>query len=324
MWFCFNGVAQIVGGALAYGVSRGFQENSHISFSAWKALFLITGLATSVYGLALFSFLPESPITAAWLSKEERHIAVERLRGNQQGIGSKVFKWYQFREAFADVRTYLIFLFLVTVDIPCGGITVFFTQLIGGMGFDSNTTFLITMPAGVVQVVCNLGIPYIAQFTGRRMLSAVGAMCLSLFGISLMAGLSRDGPTAHTIGQIIGYYITIGNSATATILVLSSVSSNAAGHTKKTTVNAIALVGYCIGFLIGPQTFRDGPAYTNAKINIIAQWFAALCCCLSLHLVNKRENARRDRLAESLPPQPSGQEFLDLTDKENPYFRYSL
>lgn len=141
----------------------------------------------------------------------------------------------------------MIFLFLVTVDIPCGGITVFFTQLIGGMGFDSNTTFLITMPAGVVQVVCNLGIPYIAQFTGRRMLSAVGAMCLSLFGISLMAGLSRDGPTAHTIGQMIGYYITIGNSATATILVLSSVSSNAAGHTKKTTVNAIALVGYCIG-----------------------------------------------------------------------------
>lgn len=104
MWFCFNGVAQVVGGALAYGVSRGFEESSHISFSAWKALFVITGLATSVYGLALFVFLPESPITAAWLSKEERHIAVERLRGNQQGIGSKVFKWYQFREAFADVR----------------------------------------------------------------------------------------------------------------------------------------------------------------------------------------------------------------------------
>ncbi|GME34470.1 putative transporter [Neofusicoccum parvum] len=274
IWFCFNGVAQIVGGALAYGVSRGFSENSHISFSAWKALFLITGLATSLYGVALYFFLPESPISAPWLNEDERHVAIERLRGNQQGVGSKVFKWYQLREAFTDIRTYLIFFFLVTVDIPCGGITVFFTQLIGGMGFDANTTFLITMPAGVV--------------------------------------------------QIIGYYITIGNSATATILVLSTISSNAAGYTKKTTVNAVALVGYCIGFLIGPQTFRDGPGYTNAKINIVAQWFAALCCCLGLHFVNKRENARREKLAASLPPQPTGQEFLDLTDMENPYFRYSL
>lgn len=135
----------------------------------------------------------------------------------------------------------------MTVDIPCGGITVFFTQLIGGMGFDANTTFIITMPAGVVQVICNLGFPYLAQRTGFRMLSAVAAMCLSLFGIALMAGLARDGPTAHTIGQIIGYYITIGNSATATILTLSNISSNTAGYTKKTTVNAVALVGYCVG-----------------------------------------------------------------------------
>ncbi|KAL1623120.1 hypothetical protein SLS54_004606 [Diplodia seriata] len=321
IWFCFNGVAQVVGGALAYGVSRGFEENSHMHFSAWKALFLITGLATSAYGIALFFLLPESPISAPWLSEEERHVAIERLRSNQQGVGTKVFKWYQFREAFTDIRTYLIFLFLVTVDIPCGGITVFFTQLIGGMGFDANTTFLITMPAGVVQVVCNLGFAYLAQRTGFRMLSAAAAMCLSLFGIALMAGLARDGPTAHTTGQIIGYYITIGNSATATILTLSSISSNVAGYTKKTTVNAVALVGYCVGFLIGPQTFRDGPSYTNAKINIVAQWFAALCFCLALHLVNKRENAKRDKLACS---PPVGQEFQDLTDRENPYFRYSL
>ncbi|KAF4537693.1 MFS general substrate transporter [Lasiodiplodia theobromae] len=324
IWFCFNGVAQIVGGALAYGVSRGFEENSHIHFSSWKALFLIAGIATSIYGVALFFFLPESPISAPWLSEEERHVAIERLRSNQQGVGSKVFKWYQFREAFTDVRTYLIFLFLVTVDIPCGGITVFFTQLIGGMGFDANTTFIITMPAGVVQVICNLGFSYLAQRTGFRMLSAVAAMCLSLFGIALMAGLARDGPTANTIGQIIGYYITIGNSATATILTLSNISSNTAGYTKKTTVNAVALVGYCVGFLIGPQTFRDGPSYTNAKINIIAQWFAALCFCLALHIVNKRENTRRDKLANFPLAQPSGQEFQDLTDKENQYFRYSL
>lgn len=76
---------------------------------------------------------------------------------------------------------------------------VFSTQLIGCMGFDANTTFLISMPADIVQVACKLEIPYMAQQTGRHMLSAVAATCLSLLRISLMAGLARGGPTAYTV-----------------------------------------------------------------------------------------------------------------------------
>jgi ACS family allantoate permease-like MFS transporter len=82
--------------------------------------------------------------------------------------------------------------------------------------------------------------------------------------------------------------------------------------------------GFYLGFLIGPQTFRDGPHYTRAKYNIIAQLAVALLCCVGLYVVNVRDNKKRDRNAASLPPQPAGQEFLDLTDGENPYFRYSL
>jgi len=83
---------------------RGFGENTSITFPSWKAIFLVCGLLTSVCGFGLLYFLPDSPITAKWLSQEERRLAVERLRANQQGIGSKVFKWYQVREAFTDIR----------------------------------------------------------------------------------------------------------------------------------------------------------------------------------------------------------------------------
>ena len=96
-------MAQIVGGALAYGVSRGFEEG-HYSFASWKAIFLIPGLITGVYGMFMLYFMADSPITARWLTDEEKHVAVERLRGNQQGIGSRVFKWYQIREVFTDIR----------------------------------------------------------------------------------------------------------------------------------------------------------------------------------------------------------------------------
>jgi hypothetical protein len=75
-----------------------------IHFESWKALFLIFGLTTSMFGILMFFFLADSPITAKWLSDEERHLAVERLRGNQQGLGSRVFKWYQVKETFTDIR----------------------------------------------------------------------------------------------------------------------------------------------------------------------------------------------------------------------------
>lgn len=67
-------------------------------------MFVIFGCATSVFGILMFLFLADSPINAKWLTDEERHLAVERLRGNQQGLGSKVFKWYQIRETFTDIR----------------------------------------------------------------------------------------------------------------------------------------------------------------------------------------------------------------------------
>lgn len=208
--------------------------------------------------------------------------------------------------------------------IPSGGLTVFFTLLIQGYGFDARTTLLLSMPGGLTQVITNLGFPYLARKFNNRMLAACLAQLLSLFSIALMTGLARDGPAAHRIGQLIGYYFLFGNTPSGLILILSSVSTNVAGYTKKTTVNAMVLSAYCVGFLIGPQTFRDGPYYTNGKYNIIAMYGFALLCCMGLWWINKKENDRRDAVAAELPPQPPDQEFLDLTDSENKYFRYAL
>jgi ACS family allantoate permease-like MFS transporter len=247
VWFSANGLAQVVGGALAYGIARGFSENTSITFSSWKTIFLITGLLTALTGVGIFFFLPDSPLTATWLTEDDCRIVLERLRENQQGVGSRMFKWYQVREALTDIRTYLIFLCMVTADIPNGGITVFFTQLISGYGFDTQQTLLLSMPGGGFQILVNLAFPYIAFRTRQRMITACVAVLLSLFSISLMTGLARDGPTAHRVGQLIGYYILIGNSGSVLILIFSIVSTNVAGYTKKTTVNAITLMGYCVG-----------------------------------------------------------------------------
>lgn len=58
------------------------------------------------------------------------------------------------------------------------------------------------------------------------------------------------------------------------VAFLSLIATNVAGYTKKTTVAALYLIGYCVGNIIGPQVFRpkDAPRYVPAEITIIACW----------------------------------------------------
>jgi len=49
---------------------------------------------------------------------------------------------------------------------------------------------------------------------------------------------------------------------------LTIVSSNIAGYTKKQLTGAALFTGYCVGNIIGPQTFKtsEAPGYKSAYI----------------------------------------------------------
>jgi MFS transporter, ACS family, allantoate permease len=158
------------------------------------------------------------------------------------------------------------------------------------------------------------------------MVTAAFSQLLSIVSIAVMLALSSlgGGPTSYRAAQLVAYYVLIGNAPTGFIFILSVISSNVAGFTKKTTVNGMVLSSYCVGFLIGPQTFQDPPYYTAGKYTMIAMYSAAMFCFLGLWNINRIENTRRNRASTELPPQPQDQAFLDLTDGQNKYFRYAL
>jgi ACS family allantoate permease-like MFS transporter len=55
-----------------------------------------------------------------WLSKEDRILAVERIRMNGQGVGNKHFKFYQLKEALLDPLSWAFFFYALIADIPNG------------------------------------------------------------------------------------------------------------------------------------------------------------------------------------------------------------
>lgn len=90
----------------------------------------------------MFIMLPDSPVTAKFLTPKQRRMAIERLRENQTGVENKHLKWYQVREAFADFKLYMFFLIAVVANIPNGGISNFGTIIIKGFGFSTLVTTL--------------------------------------------------------------------------------------------------------------------------------------------------------------------------------------
>ena len=85
-----------------------------------KIIFLTIGLLTAAVGCLFLYFMPDNQLNARFLTPQERLMAVERIRKNQQGVGNTHFKMYQFKEALLDPMTWAFFFFALIGDIPNG------------------------------------------------------------------------------------------------------------------------------------------------------------------------------------------------------------
>lgn len=102
-WFSSTGWWTIIGGGLNYG----FAQVQGGGLRRWQYIYLLAGALTFVFGLVCFA-LPDSPVTAWFLTREERFAAVERLRAGQTGVRCVKFKGSQVREAVLDVKVWLV------------------------------------------------------------------------------------------------------------------------------------------------------------------------------------------------------------------------
>lgn len=271
-----------------------------------------------LFGLRNYVAFPDTPTKAWFLNDEEKSLVVERIRTNQQGFGNKHFKKHQFIEALLDFKTWLFFIFSIANNIPNGGITNFGSILLTGMGYSPANALLMQMPSGAVEVVgCTLLACGVLFYPYRLFWATVGTVIViiseCMLAFSSNVKVQYSGFCLYTLSPI-GF-----------ICLLSIIASNVAGHTKKVTTNAIFLIGYCVGNLIGPQTFIDkqAPEYTGAKISIVVNGCVSLVVLILIWYSYWVDNKKRDNnfdKAENV----EHLEFADLTDKENPAFRYEL
>lgn len=314
IWYLGTGTASIMGALVAYGLL--FYTSDH--FKSWQIMFLIFGLITIAVGICIFIFLPDNPMTSR-LTHAEKVLAIERLRENRTGIENKHFKWRQSMEVFKDPQMYLIAIVVTAMDVPNAAVSSFTSLIIKNIGFTTKETELLNVPNGVVSIISILTVTYLASRYDQRCLSVVLALMGGLLGSCLLAFSPKDMKGA----QLAGNYLTQ-MTGSALPLMYSVAGANVAGHTKKITMNAILLMSFCLGNILGPLTFRtqDEPDYIPAKIALVATISVAIVFVLILRGYYGWENRRRD-LRYDGETHVQNSEFLDLTDRENREFRVS-
>ena len=106
-------------------------------------------------------------------------------------------------------------------DIPNGGITNFFSQLITSFGYTAEQSLLYGTPGGAVEVVTLVVGGYLGDKLGNRLIvSSFGLIC-GIIGMALIVGL----PLANNSGRLGGYYLTQA-TAMSFVALLSLISTN--------------------------------------------------------------------------------------------------
>lgn len=86
--------------------------------------------------MVMFLLFPNTPMESWFLTKREKDIAVQRLKGNNTGIQTRTFKWKQALEAFKDPQLYILCVFAFSF--------AFVNTSFGRQVLDDNESYIIS------------------------------------------------------------------------------------------------------------------------------------------------------------------------------------
>ncbi|KAG8691523.1 hypothetical protein FRC11_002113 [Ceratobasidium sp. 423] len=321
-WYAMNGLQQMVGGLMSYGVSH--IKNPNIK--SWQVLFMMLGIVTVLWGVFIWLYLPDSPMRAKCYNDEDKTLMVERVRANQTGLQNKVFKREQATEAFTDIQVWFYVLMQILNTLPTSGIGAFGNLIIkDGFGFDTLQTSLLSLVQGTVHILIVTFVAYIARKT-KQTLYIMMAICVPMVATTSVLMAVPNGRSTR-VGLLIAFYGTFWFNGVA-VLLLSLITRNIAGQTKKSVVLTMSLIAWAAGNMIGPQVFqtKDAPRYRVGFTVHLAFYIAQIIVFFILRLILARRNKAKIQAAKQ-KGRAEGEvnldnAFDDMTDMENPEFRY--
>lgn len=283
----------------------------------WQLLFLILGLATVAWSFVIFLFLPDSPMRARCFSEEDKRLMIERVRHNETGIQNRAYKKYQVWEALTDPLVWCFVALIAVANLIIGGLGVFSNLIIEQFGFNLLQTQLLNIAQGAATILIMTGSACISQYSGQTCFTMLLWTLPALVGTIVILVIVPNAGNAG--GMLVAFYCTQFFLAQGN-MIISLVTRNIAGQTKKGITMTMLFVGWAVGNLIAPQIFQtsDAPRYLHGFISHLIIYCVYLGVVIVTRIVLMARNRRKNSVAEITHDLA----FQDLTDTENPNFRY--
>ena len=328
---------------MAYGLGH-VKDN----VGPWRWMFIVLGVATFLWGFAIWTLLPDSISKARFLTEEERQFASSRAVLAGTGATEKTaWKWNQVAECLIDPKTWLVFGLGICTQIPNGGTQNFANLVIVSFGFTNLQSTLITIPYSLISVATITGTGWLAgRFRQLNCLLIVATVIPCVVGSAIIYSRAHIGLGV----QLFGYFL-LSPGPAAMPLAMSLVQANYRGVTKKMTVTAMLFLAYCAGNISGPQFFlsTEAPQYGTAFRTIMICYSLSVALAITLRCYLQWTNARRVRVegfegsagnagavggkvsdphesrdvSEMVNQvQPVSDDYEDITDWKTPGFRY--
>ncbi|KAF2251761.1 allantoin permease [Trematosphaeria pertusa] len=319
VFLAFNGMATMVGALLGYGLGHAHSS----AIKTWQLIFLVIGLINFVWSWVFLWVMPDSPSSAKFLTHKQRIVAIDRIASNMIGVKTKQYQMKQALEAVLDVKVHLLVLIALCCGVINGGVSNFASSLIKGFGFSGINATLLQLPTGAFEFflvpLCGLAAGY---FKNTRCI-ILALICLPPLGGLLGIRLTSLSHRWTLVGCTWLQYLV----GAPVILSWNLLTTNIAGHTKRSTANGLWFLFYAAGNIAGANIFfaKEAPRYFSALTGLITCYCGMVVVSLGLAGWMKWENGRRDRLwGEGEDEQAVVDGFRDQTDGEAKHFRYAL
>ncbi|OJJ55533.1 hypothetical protein ASPSYDRAFT_48743 [Aspergillus sydowii CBS 593.65] len=318
-------LAGAFGGLLASGI---LNLSSFGSLHTWRMIFAIEGIITIGIGALAFLTLTDRPETAAWLSKEEKELAISRVRSEYEHAGArevldKLDKKKLTRGIFNPVvqaTSWIMLLACVTVQ----GLAFFAPTIVRTIYPEKSTIEqqLQTVPPYIVGAFSTILIPYLSGRFNKR---------LGLFIITpifMMVGYIIFLATDNSRARYGATFLIAFGSFPVGVLTTAHASVNVVSDTARAAaIGTVVMMGN-IGGLVATWSFLpfDGPDYPIGNGLNLATGSTCLLIAIGMLIWSKWDNGRREEAGERSGRRLDGLSARQIEDLEwrHPAFRWLL
>ncbi|KAJ5546733.1 hypothetical protein N7494_004318 [Penicillium frequentans] len=314
IWYCMTGVQLMIGGLIGFGVAN-YTDGP---IKNWQLMFLVLGLATCVWSFFIGAFLPDSPISAKCFSEEEKKLMIERVRHNETGIENKEYKKEQILEALKDPFVWCCVMLIAVANLIIGGLGVFSNLIIKQFGFSTLQTTLLNIAQGAWTIIVMIGSAWASQRFQQTCFTMVIWAIPAIVGTIVILVVTPTSSNAG--GMLIAFYCTQFFCAEGN-MIISLVTRNIGGQTKKGITMTMVFIGWAVGNLIAPQIFQnsDAPRYLHGFVAHIVIYAVFVAFVSLTRVILMARNRSKEQGSSEISHELA---FEDLTDRENPNFRY--